>query len=978
MSTESLPREFGAFQLLRLLGTGAFGTVYEARNRVEDRLVALKVLKGEFKPDEEAWQRFEKEAQAAALVTHPNCVFVYAAHLVDGVPAIEMELATGGTLQQRIDSGEAVPIEQSLVLACELLDGIEGAHRAGVLHRDIKPTNCFLTEDGHLKVGDFGLSRLFRGDPNLTGIGRFLGTPLFASPEQVRGETLDARSDVYSAATTIYNLIGGVPPFLARSYEECIGKVLTQVPVPLEQLRTDLPKGLSAVLLRAMDKDPRKRPASCAALKASIEAFHIGRAQLVPAGARLLAGVIDFLLFTMMLVLVDVQWPDLQIVKHENGLLQRCVECICAIALYVVPTAGIGASPGQWLTGLRVVAADGGRASIAQLLLRTACYPGVTIAIVTGIYWLGRLVGIDLEDPTWLNSVTLPISLAAFLLPALSYRRGTPFVAWHERVSRTRTLSRSPTPPVGGFTPRSTPPRTSEPGDTILGPWLDKGILGTTPHGVLRLCRDPQLGREVWVHDQEPAGPSTAGSSVRAGPTTLRFLSSIELTRRYDVYECPGGASLRSYEHAGQPVPWHAARRILLDLVDHLEQASATPDFDQLWLDANGRLRVLEFRYYAYSNAVSTAEVLSPLELLRKVCAVLTTSEVVFEWPQGKRVAVTKHRLRSLPMHAERPVANLLQPDAGGQSLATIRTTLTALQNRRTEVTNGMRRRQLPLALAVPVLLFFLVRPWQETRTTVLATLEVMASKADARNEPLQFEVKPRTIVPINALRRDALRVQLAAAAAGGWTSGDQDLDAAAAAAVRSHPAIRGVDLLEARYRLEPLEPVLAALAEGGAAGQWWWLAKLLTLGAAFSAAVALLFGIQPSWALVGAAVRGANARPVTRVRAMARAIITWSPWLVLAAAFAMLHEAHSQVPGVHASGPETGLYTLVKLALWGLVKALPHLAAILLVVAVAVRNQLSTLISSFGLRRSKPNDAAEHDHDGVADRLAQTTIIAR
>src|SRR5262245_13235123 len=203
----TLPRRADGFEIERELGWGGMGVVYLARELRSGRELALKVLPSELCASEEAFGRFQREAVLAASISDSRCVFVYGAHQFEGSPAIAMELVRGKTLEQVIKRGETVPVRQAVRWTIELLEGLDAAHHAGVLHRDVKPSNCFVTEDGHVKIGDFGLSRSLDTDVHLTQSGAFLGSPLYAAPEQIKGRKVDERSDMYTAAATLYALL---------------------------------------------------------------------------------------------------------------------------------------------------------------------------------------------------------------------------------------------------------------------------------------------------------------------------------------------------------------------------------------------------------------------------------------------------------------------------------------------------------------------------------------------------------------------------------------------------------------------------------------------------------------------------------------------------------------------------------------------------------------------------------------------------
>src|SRR6266540_2214854 len=180
------PATVGAYRLLRPLGSGGMGTVYEAEETSSGRHVAVKLLNAQAASSSEAMQRFRQEGRLARQIAHPNCVFVLAADEQEGRPYIVMELMPGTTLKDLIEKEGPLPPEQAVAKILDVIDGLQAAHAHGVLHRDVKPSNCFLVHDGRVKVGDFGLSKSLVSDAHLTRSGTFLGTPLFASPEQIK------------------------------------------------------------------------------------------------------------------------------------------------------------------------------------------------------------------------------------------------------------------------------------------------------------------------------------------------------------------------------------------------------------------------------------------------------------------------------------------------------------------------------------------------------------------------------------------------------------------------------------------------------------------------------------------------------------------------------------------------------------------------------------------------------------------------
>ncbi len=379
-------QRFGPYAIVRLLGRGGMGEVYDAEETDSGRRVALKLLNRRLSSRDER-DRFLREGRLAAGVSHPHCVYVFGTDEIDGLPTISMELASGGTLKDAVNSRGPLPFRDAVDAILQVTAGLEAAAAAGVLHRDIKPANCFVDDDGSVKVGDFGLSTsTVAGDEtHLTLAGTIMGTPAFASPEQMRAEDLDVRSDIYSVGATLYYLLTGRAPFEEANVVRLLAMVVQDMPPAPRTLRKDVPKGLSAIVMRALAKRPGDRFSDYAALRAALEPFGSGAPVPAPIGFRVLAYIVDYLVVGTLSVLA--LWPLglVQLtVRSDSGTVladgayspARVIAPLVLWAVYWILLEGLfGASLGKRVFRLRVAGTGGEPAGLGAVLLRYGRLP---------------------------------------------------------------------------------------------------------------------------------------------------------------------------------------------------------------------------------------------------------------------------------------------------------------------------------------------------------------------------------------------------------------------------------------------------------------------------------------------------------------------------------------------------------------------------------------------------------------------------
>jgi serine/threonine protein kinase len=291
------------YRVLEMLGGGGMGLVYKAEDIKLGRRVALKFLPEELASDPLALERFEREARAASTLDHPNICTIYEVEEYEGRPFIVMQLLEGQTLQEMNQSRtlvKPVQLEKLLDLAIQIVGGLEAAHERGIIHRDIKPANIFITLRGEAKILDFGLAQLNGGeelavptgetgqttDTSLTRTGMAIGTAPYMSPEQVRGERLDARTDLFSFGLVLYEMATGQPAFRGETAATLHEAIAACVPPPARELNSKLPAKLEEIINKALEKDIEKRYRAASEIRADLRSAAEGLSHQNPAAGR--------------------------------------------------------------------------------------------------------------------------------------------------------------------------------------------------------------------------------------------------------------------------------------------------------------------------------------------------------------------------------------------------------------------------------------------------------------------------------------------------------------------------------------------------------------------------------------------------------------------------------------------------------------------------------------------------------------------
>jgi len=556
--------QFGEYRIERELGRGGMGAVYEAEQLETSRRVALKVLAHRL-DSAETRARFFREGRLAASINHPNSVYVYGTGEIEGTPVIVMELVNGGTLQERVKRDGSLPVGKAVDAIIDVISGLQAAQEKGILHRDIKPSNCFEDTDGTVKVGDFGLSisSEAREEAELTREGLFLGTPAFCSPEQLRGEELNARSDLYSVGVTLFYLLTGRTPFKGNNTAQLFANVLEKAPPSPKDIRSEISEELAKVVLRCLEKTPGERFRDYEELHRALIPF--GSEAPVPASLpwRFAAGLIDtvgigwlstaigFLLtgkvlgFVLARDLLMIQQPGSNNSPRVLGILFLIY--LAWVGYYTLLEGRWGCSLGKALCRLQLVDDDRNPPGFGKAGLRAVMFqmiPTIPLWIIYGLIAAGK-VSYD-NTPIMMNVC----SYSPYLIIGLFFctaRKRNGLAGLHDLVSRTRVIRKLKLETRPALVPADVQPVTESESMPRIGSYYVLEKLEQRKDSQWLLAYDARLLRKTWIHVVPPGTPEV--------PNNLRALGRVGRLRwitgrrsgeeNWDVFEAPTGASFR-------------------------------------------------------------------------------------------------------------------------------------------------------------------------------------------------------------------------------------------------------------------------------------------------------------------------------------------------------------------------------------------------------------------------------------------------
>lgn len=626
------------FRLLRCLGEGGMGVVWEAEELASGRHVALKMLKGTLRWNESSIARLLKEGQLAGSISHPRCAYVFEVSFHRSQPFLVMEYLPGNTLRE-LAHDDQLTHAKAVDYILDVLEGIEAAHEVGLYHRDIKPSNCFIDSIGRVKVGDFGLARLL--DEDLERLGQFQGTPAFAAPEQILGAGITEKTDQYGIAATLYYLLTAQLPFQGR-LNVVKEKVLYQPPIPVSTLKPSIPPELARIVARGLSKDPGKRFSSLNAMRQSLLPFSHKQTTLANVGnvgKRMIAFALDQMIIFLLVHLI-VMLPNIMILLtvHSTHLREMSVDefsqvlpgfqstatmafVIVQYAYFVGLEGFWGAGLGKRWLGLRVVAHDAGTPGLLRASLRALILPSSF-----GLVFLDPFVAFGSSTPSTLQPnvrevyfqplLYAQIHNVLLLICVSSIRPSNGLRGLHELFSQTRTVC-LPRRTTSKIEPVRWPSFHPVGEACVWGPYQPVRKIAERNQILLWEAFDSVLKRPAWIVERK--GSPHVYSHFHSDRTTRpRWLQGGEINDvRWDAYEVIPGVpfcltALTTFYHS-----WDVACIMLCKLVSELlesEREGTTPrdlSASQIIVQPSGHLTLVDFPVDPADHAASDFPVFS-------------------------------------------------------------------------------------------------------------------------------------------------------------------------------------------------------------------------------------------------------------------------------------------------------------------------------------------------------------------------------
>jgi eukaryotic-like serine/threonine-protein kinase len=713
--THEASEVIGPYRLSRLLGRGGMGVVWEAEELANGRRVALKLLARGLMSDSKTVERFVREGRLAAQLSHHRTTFVYGAGAIQGQPYIAMELMPGDTLQDLLDQQQKLPVNKAVDYVLDVIEGLLAAHELGIVHRDVKPSNCFLTDDGRVKVGDFGLSKSLVTEVSLTQTGTFMGTPLFAAPEQIRGGDVDQRTDIYSVGATLFTLIAGKAPFSGDALSVTAQIVSDRAP-PISKYVKGVPKSLERIIQKTLEKDPANRFQTLSALREAMAPFASGGTSIADVGRRTSAYMIDVALLGIMIQLLTQCAGGVAGARIQNdignadfdgeaisqiGVLSSAISWIVTVGYFASCESAWGKTLGKRLLKMQVVDMKGERPSVLAALCRSLFIPGV--------------LGFSLLIPIWNYCFAEPETFADFqfdeqlfsqigesifgyiplVISLLFMTRKNGFRGLHELASGTRVVRIV----ESGLTEKwdqhpIIAPKWTESTQTY-GPYRVIGILAQKGDWRLLSARDDVLNRSIWLEVRPAERASEKLQPVVNRSGRIRWLQDgVDGGLAWTAYESIAGVPFGLLTNSGAGLSWKSTHQILQNLVQELlvsiADGSIPSDLsiDHVWVDRVGSAKLL-------NQVLIPTHGNSPGRIHRHESAEKRAVELLVEI--AKQCVKEQH----IPVSASRFVQDLARRDESVLTLEWAKQELQVLSEKPKELTRDVRLGILCIAMGI-------------------------------------------------------------------------------------------------------------------------------------------------------------------------------------------------------------------------------------------------------------------------------------
>jgi eukaryotic-like serine/threonine-protein kinase len=907
----SAGQRFGPFLIVRPIGKGGMGQVYEAEETDSGRRVAVKILSRGLGDDEER-ERFLQEGRLAASLSHPNTVYVFGTTEVQGFPVIAMELAPSGTLKDLVVPGTPMPPAQAVDAILEVVAGLEAAALLGILHRDIKPSNCFVAADGRVLVGDFGLSiaTLARVEGSGEAPGMIMGTPGFASPEQLRGDRLDVRSDIYSVGATIYYLLTGKAPFDDPDFKTTMTRVATEAPPALTVSRPDLPSRLGSVVAKCLAKKPGDRYASYAALRSALEPFRSASMTPAPLGRRLLAGAVDSYVAGLVLVPLNmyVGASGFDMTNARSLTLSLLAAVIASTAYYVLLEGRFGCAAGKAMFNLRVVDSAEMAPGYWRAFVRATVFilPAQFARLLITWFMLPSITpGSDAASQSVVAIFAVGVSLVTFAAQFSTVRRRNGYAALQDLASGTRVVVRP-----RSMEARKALVRAARAADAVfdgdrVGPYLvprgsfDRAHTIAAP--LLVAGFDDRLRRQVWVELLPEGTLAVPGWRRDLGRATrMRWLSGRRQgADSWDAYEAIDGAPFA--EAILRPQPWARVRHWTVDLASEIaagvkEGSLPALATDRIWIDAEDRARLLDWPPPSVAIAERASAGLRP-EGADLAGAQRFLYGVAMGALRGQDADVTRQELPEVPLPLNARAFLLSLKNGGFSTADALATAASDLLRGPATFPRGRRAAQIAACAFIPVIMPIAVlgalHLQQNSQTGDPKAFQLAACVQQLRTYEKKGELnltaaqkENRRLIEVFIAEHLPEEVQESATVARSFpilnrTRGEHVL---AERAIANHPVRTPQDVKKAD---EAVEKLVVSNAKGLAAlrapvAQWGLAVYMITWSCIVIAGVGIVgaLAMRSGFAMrtTGAALVNRRGERASRVRAVWRAIAAWLP----------------------------------------------------------------------------------------------------